>query len=239
MESNQYRSIVPLPSRELVAPPSCANRILGEMVESSLAVANVVIREAELDAVLKEARRLQEIRKSEKSPEVVRAFELFLQAAQAGHAEAQYEVSYCFSFGAGVGYDRVQADRWMRLAAAQGFAEAQSKIGNGLMNTGKPGEGVEWHRKAAEQGHPTSHMNLSDCYWAGKGVLQDYCQAYAWAQLAADAGDEETPINGSLWMGAEYCQEQATVIATLLPPKQLEKARELYLDCKRKYSAKR
>ena len=240
MEPNQDRSIVPQPSRELTAPPIGANRILGEMVESSLAVANVVTKEAELDALVKEARRLQEDGAgTAMSPNNVRAFHLFLRAAEGGHAEAQYEASYCLSFGHGVRCDRAQSDRWMVLAAEQGFAEAQSKTGNGLMNTGKLADGVEWYRKAAEQGHPTSQMSLSDCYWAGKGVPKDYCQAYAWAQLAADAGDVEPLINGSLWMGAEYCQEQATIIAAWLPPEQLRRARELHLDFKRKYSARR
>ena len=59
MQSNEDRSIVPQPSRELAAPPIGANRILGEMVRSSLALANVDIQEAELDALVREAKRLQ------------------------------------------------------------------------------------------------------------------------------------------------------------------------------------
>ena len=161
MADNPERGLIPLSSHELIAPQTVVNRILGEMVESALAVANVVTKEAELDALVKEARRLQEGGAgNEMTPNNVRAFHLFLRAAEGGYPEAQYEVSYCFSFGDGVRRDQVQADRWKRLAAEQGFAEAQFRMGNGLMNTGKLVEGVEWLRKAAEQGHPFSQQML-------------------------------------------------------------------------------
>jgi len=89
------------------------------MVESSLAVANVVNREAELDALVKEARRLAKLGKSAMSPEVVQAFELFLQAAQAGHAEAQYEVGFCFASVKALDANHVESARWIRLARSR------------------------------------------------------------------------------------------------------------------------
>ena len=240
MEPNQDRSIVPQPSRELAAPSIGANRILGEMVESSLAVANVATREAELDALVKEARRLQAIGKSSMSPEFVRAFELFHNAAQAGHAEAQYEVGFCFAFGEGVGCNHVESARWTRLAAEQGLAEAQHKMGNPFNNDGKFSEAAEWYRKAAEQGHSPSQRMLCSYYSYGKGVPQDDCQAYAWAQLAADAADDpESTLNGAFGTDFAWCQREATAIAALLSPVEMERARGLYLEFKRKYSAKR
>ena len=212
------------------------------MVESSLAVANLVTEEAELDALVKEARRLQEQEGgagNEMTPNNVRAFHLLLRAAEGGHAEAQYEFSYCLSFGVGVRCDQVEAHRWMALAAEQGFAEAQSRMGTGLMNTGKLVEGVEWHRKAAEQGHPFSQQMLSDFYSYGRGVPQDFCQAYAWAKLAADAVNVEPTVNGSMGADPEGAEQVAASVAAVLSPKRLEIAHALYLDFKRKYSAKR
>lgn len=239
MEPNQDRSIVPLPSGELAAPPIGANRILGEMVESSLAVAKTAAFEAEkLDALVREARRVQG-KTPGISPENIRAYNLFLRAAKAGHPEAQYEVSYCLDCGFGAKYDPLQSDRWIRLAAEQGHPLAQHREGLFRCNEHKFSEGVEWYRKAAEQGHPDSQMSLSNCYSAGKGVPQDYCQAYAWAQLAADTDDTKPTVNGGEWCGPEWCQEQATAIASFLSSEQMERARELYQDFKRKYSMKR
>ena len=242
MESNQDRSIVPQPSRELAAPPIGANRILGEMVESSLAVANVVTKEAELDALVTEARRLQEQEGgagNEMTPNNVRAFHLLLRAAEGGHAEAQYEFSYCLSFGVGVRCDQVEAHRWMALAAEQGFAEAQSKMGNPFNNNGEYVKAAEWYRKAAEQGHPFSQQKLSEYYSYGKGLPQDFSQAYAWAKLAADADNVEPTVNGSMGADPEGSEQLAASVAAVLSPKRLEIAHALYLEFKRKYSAKR
>ena len=242
MEPNQDRSIVPQPSLELAAPPIGANRILGEMVESSLAVANVVTKEAELDALMKEARRLQEQEGgagNEMAPNNVRAFHLLLRAAEGGHAEAQYEVSYCLSFGVGVRCDQVQADRWMALAAEQGFAEAQFKMGNPFNNNREYGKAAQWYRKAAEQGHSFSQQMLTYFYSDGRGLPQDFCQAYAWAKLAADPENVEPTANGSFGADPDECEQLAASAASVLSSKQLEIAHSLYLDFKRKYQAKR
>lgn len=239
MEPNQDHSLVPRPSHEMIAPLGVANRILSQMVESSLAAAKDAACGAEkLEALVREARRIQGSSPG-MTPENIQAFNLFLRAAKAGHSEAQYEVGYCFAFAVGVRYDSVQSRQWIALAAENGYAEAQNKVANGLSGEGKFAEAAEWYRKAAGQGDPASQIGLSDCYWDGKGVPQDYCQAYAWARLAADADEALHTANGDLWCGPELSQEQATAFAARLSPKQLDQASELYLDLKRKYSTRR
>ena len=75
-------------------PQTAGNRILVGMVESSLAVARqVTSKERELDALVREANRVQVGGAgNEMNPNNIRAFQLFLRAAEGGHAEAQYEV---------------------------------------------------------------------------------------------------------------------------------------------------
>ena len=188
-DEDNSRSLIPRPSREVTVRLSAQNRIVCEMVENSLALAKDAAREAEeLVALVREARRIQRSGAGT-AAEDIQAFNLFLRAAKAGHSEAQYEVGYCFAFAVGVRHDSVQSRHWIGLAAENGYAEAQNKVANGLSGEGKFAEAAEWYRKAAEQGDPASQIGLSDCYWDGKGVRQDYCQAYAWARLAADADE--------------------------------------------------
>ena len=226
MEPNQDRSIVPQPSRELAASPISANRILGEMVESTLAIVNEVTREAEFDALVKEAKRLQEGGAgNEMSPNNVRAFQLFLRAAEGGHVEAQYEVAECFGWGTGVAKDSEECDRWFRLAAEQGHVDAQSMLG--MFRLGKSEESTKWLRKAAEQGDYGAQTMLGCRLAAGEGMKRDDCEGLAWIQLALDADQGDT------WM-----QDQAVAIASSMTPAELEKTRELFQDYKRKYSTK-
>ncbi len=238
MEPDYNRSLIPRPSHELAAPKIAQNRILGEMVESSLALVKKPGAEAEeLEALICEARRLQG--KTGMTPDNIRAFNLFLRAAKAGHPAAQFEVSVCYSFAAGTKFDLVEADRWCWLAAEAGYAAAQNLKGNGLRNERRFVESFEWFRKAAEQGHSGAQMSLSDCYREGEGVPKDYCLSYAWARLAADADDSGPTLNGFEWSGPEWAEEWAKAIASVLSPAELERAHGQYLDFKRKYSPKR
>jgi len=60
------------------------------------------------------------------------------------------------------------------------------------------GEGVgqndesaaEWVYKAAHQGYRPAQRELAFMYFDGVGVDKDYSEAYYWAGLAAEQGDE-------------------------------------------------
>ena len=51
------------------------------------------------------------------------------QAAEQGHAEAQYNLGVCYEKGEGVAQDSSEAVKWFRQAAEQGVAEAQFWLG--------------------------------------------------------------------------------------------------------------
>ena len=78
---------------------------------------------------------------------------------------------------------------WFKLAAEQGFANAQYNLGvmydqgQGVAQDYK--EAVRWYRKAAEQEHASSQFILGSMYDNGQGVPQDYVQAHMWFNLAA------------------------------------------------------
>lgn len=87
-----------------------------------------------------------------------------LRKAEAGDAEAQFNLGVCYYKGQGVGQDYVQIVYWWRKAAEQGDVEAQFKLGLLYVK----GEGVEmdiiqamfWLEKAAGQGHKAAETTL-------------------------------------------------------------------------------
>jgi len=81
-----------------------------------------------------------------------------------------------------------------RKAAAQGYADAQFKLG--VMYYYNEGEGVKqdieavkWFRKAAAQGDAGAQFKLGAMYEKGDGVKQDYTEALKWYRKAADSGN--------------------------------------------------
>ena len=69
-----------------------------------------------------------------------------------------------FSNGQGVAQDYAEAVRLYRLAAAQGYAIAQSNLGvmfeNGQGVAQDRAEAIRWYRLAAAQGHARAQANL-------------------------------------------------------------------------------
>ncbi len=52
-------------------------------------------------------------------------------------------------------------------------------------------EAILSYRRAADQGDARAQYNLGEMYMLGRGVPQDYTQAYVWVALAAAHGDEK------------------------------------------------
>ena len=84
--------------------------------------------------------------------------------AEAGSAEAQYNLGVMYDNGLGVAQDYAAAVSWYRKAADQGNAPAQSNLGVMYYNgRGVPKDlaaAAEWFRKAANQQEPDSAKNL-------------------------------------------------------------------------------
>ena len=89
--------------------------------------------------------------------------------------------------------DYAEAVKWYRLAAKQGNAYAQSRLGrcyyDGKGVTQDYEESVKWFRQAAEQGNAFAQRNLGYCYHNGLGVIKDYDEAVKWYRLAAEQGE--------------------------------------------------
>ncbi len=119
--------------------------------------------------------------------------------AEAGDAEAQFDVGFMYAIGDGVPEDDVEAARWYRLAAEQGDADGQFILGFSYgEGEGVPQddtEAVRWFRLAADQGFADAQNRLGRKYANGQGVPQDDAEAVRWFRLAAEQGDADGQFN--------------------------------------------
>lgn len=122
---------------------------------------------------------------------------LIVPLAEDGDALAQFWLGSLYRFGVDeLPQDLPEAASWLRLAAQQGYPEAQFMLGqmfdDGL---GVPQDYVEaanWYRRAALQDHSESQYNLARKYELGQGIQQDFVQAQMWLNiLAARTADME------------------------------------------------
>jgi len=86
--------------------------------------------------------------------------------------------------------NHADAERWLRLAATHGDAEAQLWLGDGYERGYFGGidyqESLKWLRKSADQGHPDAQFCLGQMYEDGKGVPKSDKHAAYWFRRAAD-----------------------------------------------------
>jgi S1-C subfamily serine protease len=97
--------------------------------------------------------------------------------------------------GEGVTKDAIEAVKWFRRSANQGFTIGQWQFGvcylHGTGVVKDYVEAVKWFRKAAEQGFVSAQTYLGWCYHNGDGVPENYVEAYKWLNLATAQGDVE------------------------------------------------
>lgn len=121
------------------------------------------------------------------------AFPKLKQAADLGHAEANYYVGVSYDFGRGVQKNDAEAVKYYRVAAEKGLAAAQNDLGvmyrSGEGVDKNEAEAVKWYRLAANQGHALAQNNLGVCYEKGYGVAKDMVEAVKWYRKAAEQGN--------------------------------------------------
>jgi TPR repeat protein len=135
------------------------------------------------------------------------ATRLFSQAAERGHANAQFSLGTCYAHGEGVDMDDANAARLFGQAAKQGHAQAQFSLGYcyalGMGVAKDEAEAARLHGQAAEQGHAQAQLGLGRCYALGKGIEADMAKA---ARLFWQAVEQDD-ARARLWLG--WCYEHA------------------------------
>jgi TPR repeat protein len=128
-----------------------------------------------------------------RNPEAVRMLE---RAADAGQLVAQaYLGGGVYRLGIGAPADDVKAAQYSRLAADQGFAEAQTYLGRSYSHgKGIPqdiAQAVFWLRKAAAQNNAEALFLLGRLTIDGTGLTEDAVAGARMVRAAADAGNME------------------------------------------------
>ena len=122
-----------------------------------------------------------------------------LELANEEDVFAQASAAWGYREGYGTAVDHVEAVKWVRKAAEQGFARAQYDLGlmyefgTGVERSNE--KAAEWYLKAAEQGYADAQYNLGYMYEYGTGVEQSYEKAAEWVQKAAEQGYADAQYN--------------------------------------------
>jgi len=127
--------------------------------------------------------------------------------ATRGNANAQYRLGKRNLDSAKTCEERAQAVEWIRKAADQGHAGAQT--GMGLLYTRGVGlrvdysEAVKWLNRAAEQDVAVAQNELGVIYAKGRGVPQNLDEALLWCGKAAEKGSKIAKRNLALIQAAK------------------------------------
>jgi tetratricopeptide (TPR) repeat protein len=108
--------------------------------------------------------------------------------AEAGNADAQFNLGQAYKLGRGVPANAGLAQSWYQKAARQGHEQAQVNVGLLLYNGGRRQEALPWIRKGAELGDPRAQYILGTELFNGDLVGKDWPRAYALMLRAADGG---------------------------------------------------
>lgn len=137
---------------------------------------------------------IEDIRQHEYVEEVrmSREVQMYLQLAQKGLMEAQFNLGVCYEQGDGVAQDFHQAVYWYRKAAEQGYDKAQLNLGlcvyNGYGVPADHAKAAELLRLAARNGNMYAQYNLAVLLMNGDGVEKDVLEALNLLQKAAKSG---------------------------------------------------
>ncbi|MBI3371645.1 MAG: sel1 repeat family protein [Betaproteobacteria bacterium] len=102
------------------------------------------------------------------------AVRLWRALVNEGNAKPQHRLGLGYAKGEGVTRDVAQAVKWIRLAADQGYADAQSSLGSYYLKGDvlrDATEAVKWFRLAANQQHARGQFFLALSYeWRSSGA---------------------------------------------------------------------
>src|SRR5688572_16807610 len=116
------------------------------------------------------------------------AVKIWRPLAEAGDADAAFNLGQAYRLGRGVPLSLAAAQTWLERAARKGHLDAQTTIGLLLFNGGNRVGGLRWLKAAAEQGEPRALLIYGTALFNGDGVVRDPVLAYAYVSRAAAQG---------------------------------------------------
>ena len=123
--------------------------------------------------------------------------------------------------GVGVDKDDVQAEKWLRKAAVQGFADGQINLGmlyiQGRGVAQDPTIAGEWFTKAADQDDSNGQLHLGMLHAQGFGGSPDLVEALKWFAIVSRKGDDHT----------QQARQFGSVVIDRMEPDEIAKAQRL------------
>jgi uncharacterized caspase-like protein/TPR repeat protein len=159
---------------------------------------------------------------AQKKNDLQGAFDAFLQAAEQGNGNAQYEVAMFQKTGRNpVKQDIAQARRWFQRAAEQGTLGAQFELGQmydqGIGGDKSCKDAEKWLRRAAERAHTEATVQLGWLYLKGCGGEKNPAEASKWLKQAAAKGSRDAQFSlGVLYFNGEGVAKDAKEARKLL-----------------------
>lgn len=108
--------------------------------------------------------------------------------ANAGDADAQFNLGQAYKLGRGVPMDVPIALEWFRKASEQGHLRAEDNYGLLLFQQNRREEALPYIRKSAERGEARSQYIRGTALFNGEFVTKDWVQAYALMTRASASG---------------------------------------------------
>ncbi len=153
--------------------------------------------------------------------------------AEAGDADAQFNMGQAYKLGRGVPADFDKAIEWFRKAAAQGHVRAEDNYGLLLFQQGKREQAMPYLQKSADRGETRAQYLYGTALFNGEFIAKDWVRAYAMMNRASAAGlpqastslaqmdmyiPAEQRQRGLALAGELAKQERASAVASILPP---------------------
>jgi cell division septation protein DedD len=117
-----------------------------------------------------------------------RAIREWRPMAEAGDADAQFNLGQAYKLGRGVPQDLAQAADWFGRAARQNHLQAADNLGLVLYDMGQKGDALPWLQQSADRGEPRAQFVLAAELYNGERMSRDLPRAYALMKRSADAG---------------------------------------------------
>ena len=108
--------------------------------------------------------------------------------AEAGDADAAFNLGQAYRLGKGVALDLSQAQNWLERAARKGHVDAQTTLGLLLFQNGNRVSAIRWLSRAAEAGEARALLMVGTALYNGDGITADPIKAYAYVSRAAAQG---------------------------------------------------
>lgn len=111
--------------------------------------------------------------------DVSAAVDTWRTAAQAGDADAQFNLAQAYRLGQGVPQDLTEAENWYRRAAVQGHLRAEDNLGLILFQKRAYPQAFPLLEKSAARGDARAQYVLGTALFNGDLIKRDWTRAYA------------------------------------------------------------